>query len=308
MKFIDLHCDTISAIQESNESLINNSGQYDVTRALRADLLVQFFAMFTMPSDSNIVLRSTLKQVNKFLCEVAENNQYLFHVKTYEDLLAADHHNKMGCILHLEGAEALGVDLDMLDLLYKMGLRSLGLTWNYRNLLADGVAEGKFGGGISKQGRRVIELMSSLGIALDLAHISEKCYFEALECYDKPVLVTHANCRTLCDHPRNLTDEQLQALAQNGGIIGITQVSDFIKESKAEIDDMINHIVHIAELIGVKHIALGSDFDGADSVVISDISGYQDLPGHLSKRGFDKKEIEMIASGNALRVLQQVLV
>ncbi|MEN6461997.1 MAG: dipeptidase [Syntrophomonas sp.] len=308
MKLVDLHCDTVSAIFEKQESLFSNSGQYDIERALQANLGWQFFALFTMPDDCNTVLRNVLKQVDKFHSEVELNTQHLYHLKRYEDINKYENHNKIGCLLHLEGGEAIGNDLEMVSLLYRLGLRSMGLTWNHRNLLADGVAEGSSAGGLSVKGKRVVDEMNRLGIILDLAHISETCFFDALEYYDKPVLVSHANTRMLCDHRRNLTNDQLHALADHKGVIGVTQVSDFVKENGATLDDLINHIAYIAELIGVEHVALGSDFDGADSMVIADVKGYEVLPGCLRKRGFNPDEIEMILKDNALRVMKQVLV
>jgi membrane dipeptidase len=307
MKLVDLHCDTISAIFEKDESLVSNSGQYDIQRAIKANIGCQFFAMFTMPADCNTVLRNTLKQVDKFHFEIEHNSQHLYHLKKYEDINKYENQNKIGCLLHLEGGEAVGTDLEMVSLFYRLGLRSMGLTWNHRNLLADGVTESSCGGGLSNKGKDVISEMNKLGIILDLAHISEACFFDALEYYDKPVIVSHGNVRKLCDHKRNLTIDQLHVLAENNGLIGVTQVSDFVNQNGATIDDFINHIVYIAEVIGVEHVALGSDFDGADSMVINDVEGYQVLPEFLQKRGFNTNEIEMILKDNALRVIKQIL-
>lgn len=308
MKLIDLHCDTISAIFKKNESLFSNSGQYDIQRAIKANIGWQFFALFIMPSDYNTALRNILKQVDKFHSELELNVKYLYHLKTYEDIDKHENQDKIGCLLHLEGAEALGTDLEMLRIMYRLGMRSMGLTWNQRNLLADGVAEESSAGGISLKGKEFINEMNNLGIILDLAHISEAGFFDALECYDKPVFVSHANAKRICNHRRNLTKEQLQALADHNGVIGLTLVSDFVKENGASIDDFINHIVYISELIGLEHVALGSDFDGADCMVIKDVKGYDVLPGRLQERGFSNNEIEMIFKGNALRVMKQILV
>lgn len=307
MKVIDLHCDTIAAIYEKNESLFANTGQYDMVRALKAGIIVQFFAMFTMPTDRNTALRNVFKLADKFFMELDMNSQVLYHLQKYDDLLKVSSQGKIGGILHLEGAEALGTDLEILRGLYRLGLRSIGLTWNNRNLLADGVDEDPGGGGLSRKGKEIIKEMDRLGIILDLAHISEKSFYEALACYNQPIMVTHANARKLCAHSRNLTDQQLLALAEHGGVVGITQVGEFVKESTASLDDMIDHIVYAADLIGVEHVALGSDFDGADDMVISDVKGYKILPECLQKRGFTKDEIEMILYRNTLAILKQVL-
>jgi membrane dipeptidase len=307
MKIIDLHCDTISHLYKTGGSLLQNQAQYDIERARSANVCLQFFALFTMPADSNTCLRQILKQMEKFFGEMERNPAHMYHLTNRNDLLEKDKLNKLGCVLHLEGAECLGTDIEILRLLYHWGLRSMGLTWNPRNLLADGGGEGENAGGLSRKGREVVREMERLGIMLDLSHISPKSYFEAMDLYSKPVLVTHANARTLCPHWRNLDDTQLRVLAEHGGVIGITQVADFIREEHASIDDMLNHIVYIANLIGVEHVALGSDFDGADNMVISDVKGYAKFPELLVLKGFGPTEIEMILSSNALRVIMEII-
>lgn len=307
LKIVDLHCDTLSAIYEKNEGLFENTGHLDIERALQSNIGVQFFAMFTMPADSNVALREILKQLDKFYVEFEKNSEKLYIVKKYKDIESNLDKNKIACVLHLEGGEALGNDIEILRILYRLGLRSLGLTWNHRNMLADGVGEGERAGGLSEMGRKVIEAMNTMGMVLDLSHISERAFYDSLEFYNKPVIVTHANARALCNHRRNLNDRQLKALAENGGLIGINQVSDFVKQSDSSIDDLINHIIYIGELIGIEHIALGSDFDGADDIVMGGVQDYIKWEEILSLRGLSRQEIEMILAGNALRVLKEVI-
>ena len=264
--------------------------------------------MFTMPQGTNESLREILKQVEKYYTELDLYQDYLQPVHTWQDIITATSADKMACILHLEGADALGSDSQILSLLYRMGLRSLGLTWNNRNLLADGVGEEPGAGGISNKGREIIYLMEKLGIMLDLSHISVKSYYDALSFYSKPVMVTHANARTLCNHRRNLDNSQLKALAENGGVIGINQVPDFIKEDgKPGLNDLLDHIVYISDLIGVEHVALGSDFDGADILLMPGVEEYSRWPQLLSDRGFTPAETDMILNENALRVIKAVL-
>lgn len=308
MKIVDLHCDTISSLQKNNQSLYDNHCHFDIKRAQKAGIGLQFFAMFTMPQGMNESLREILKQVEKYYTELDLYQDYLQPVYTYKDINVADSTGKMAGILHLEGAEALGNDSEILSLLYRMGLRSLGLTWNNRNLLADGVGEEPEAGGISNKGKEIIYLMEKLGIMLDLSHISVKSYYDALKHYSKPVMVTHANARALCNHRRNLDDSQLKALAENGGVIGINQVPEFIKEDgKPVLNDLLDHIVYISDLIGVEHVALGSDFDGDDVLLMAGVEEYSRWPQLLLDRGFTSTETNMILSENALRVIKAVL-
>ncbi len=307
MKIVDLHCDTISCLTGKGGSLWRNPNQYDLERAQTAQLCLQFFALFTMPADSNIALRSIFKQVEKFWQEMESYADWCYHLTSSQDLDKDYNNNRLACILHLEGAECLGNDIEILQLLYRLGLRSMGLTWNHRNLLADGGGEGEHAGGLSRKGKEVLSQMEKLRIILDLSHISEPSFYNALDLYSLPVLVTHANARSLCPHWRNLNDQQLRMLAEHGGVVGITQVADFVKEGHANIADMIDHIAYISDLIGVEHVALGSDFDGADNMVMADVAGYAQLPELLLRRGFSKYESELICSKNALGVINHVL-
>ncbi|HZK43599.1 MAG TPA: dipeptidase [Syntrophomonadaceae bacterium] len=306
MKIIDLHCDTISVLTEKNMPLYSNSYHLDISRAMKANILVQFFAMFTMPTDQNIALKNILLQTEKFLSELVINESYIYLVKQYEDINL--NNDKIGAVLHLEGAEAIGTDLELLRLFYRLGLRSMGLTWNNRNLLADGVGEGPNAGGLSKFGKKTIKEMQKLGIILDLSHISEQAFFETFDYYDNPIMVTHSNVQGICSHRRNLSDEQLKTLAQNGGIVGVNQVSSFISEKKADINGLIDHIQYISDYIGVNHVALGSDFDGADDIIMPGIEEYKQWEELLTKRGFMPQEVAKILHGNALRVMEKILV
>lgn len=306
MNIIDLHCDTISAIWNKNENLYSNSCHFDILRAFEAGLTLQFFALFSMPADRNSTLRSTLLLTEKYFSQLEKYSDYLYPIKSTSDICDNRGNEKIGCLMHLEGAECLGTDISILQLLYRLGLRSIGLTWNHRNLLADGIGETN-GGGISTKGKEMIETMDKLGLILDLAHISEHGYFEALEYYQKPVIISHANARRLCSHPRNLTDEQLRALAAHGGIVGINQVADFVTLENPSVDKFIDHIIYISELIGIEHVALGSDFDGADDVVLTGIQDYKFLPDRLVKRGFSEGEIRRILSENALDTIKRII-
>ena len=308
MNIVDLHCDTISQLYKTGTALRSNSSQYDIERARAAGIGLQFFALFTRPAESNTCLREVLKQVDHYWSEIEENRSHLQPIRNRQDLSALPEMNKIGCLLHLEGAECLGGDLEILRVLQRCGLRSMGLTWNDRNLLADGGGEGASAGGLSLKGRETLLEMARLGILLDLAHISIPSYYQALEVYPNPVLVTHANARSLCPHWRNLDDAQLKALAQKGGVVGVTQVSDFVKQDgPATVGDMLDHIAYIADLIGVEHVGLGSDFDGADDMVLGDVGQYARMPALLTGKGFLPPEIEMILGGNAVRVIAAVL-
>lgn len=307
MKIADLHCDTISYLQKTNLELVANSGQFDLERAARAGIKLQFFAMFTRPDEPSRTLRPILQQLEKFYREIEANAAVIMQVRDYNDIMQAEQAGIISAVLHLEGAECLGGDLDLFHLLYRAGLRSIGLTWNERNQFAAGAAESDAAGGLSKLGRRLAAEMEQLGVILDLAHMSKPSYYDALEYYGKPVMVTHANAYQLCPHPRNLDDQQLKILAEHGGLVGITQVADFVSLERRDGDALLDHMVYIADLIGIEHLALGSDFDGADDMIIKEVGGYQYLPEMMHKRGFTAEDTDKILFTNVMQTIRQII-
>ena len=171
-----------------------------------------------------LALRQALRQVAAFRRAVRENGDTVLHVTArshLQEILAGD---KIGLMLSLEGAEPLGSDGDLLELFVDLGLRMISLTWNRRNAFADGTAEPAHGG-LSRAGRRLVERIAATRIVLDLAHASERTFFDALELVgDAPVLVSHGLCRALCDTPRNLTDDQVRAIAERDGVVGLMAI------------------------------------------------------------------------------------
>lgn len=307
MKFIDLHCDTLSAILDKQQGLFRNICHFDLERASECGLTIQFMAIFVGPQKPTVALERVCQQMDYYQEQLHLNQNQVYGIKSIKDLPKHWAEAKIGTLLHLEGAEAIGQDMQVLHFLYESGLRSMGLTWNLGNLLSGGIGDGPEATGLTPWGREVVREMEKLGIILDAAHISVKGFFDLLEIYNQPLMVTHANSKTQCGHVRNLSDKQLLALSENGGIIGITQVNDFVREHQPKVADLLDHISYIAELIGVKHIALGSDFDGADNIVMSGIEEYSTWPRLLKGRGFSDKEISMILYENALTIMEKIL-
>lgn len=302
----DLHCDTISRLIDRGESLYENTGHFDLVRAQRAGVNLQVFAIFLHPADQLSALKGVLKQVDYYYQQLDLYSDYVYPLISPDAY--CDSESKVAALLHLEGAEALGEDLEILRVLYRLGLRSIGLTWNHRNLLADGVGEGKHAHGLSRAGVKMIKEINNLGMMLDLSHLAPAGFYHAIETSVKPVLVTHANARALCDHPRNLDDDQLLTLAEAGGMIGLNQVNDFVCiDSVPTLDNFLDHAVYIAEKIGVQHIALGSDFDGADHIVLPGVEAYEQLDEAMVKRGFSATETEMILNRNYVRLMKEIM-
>ncbi|MBM3266930.1 MAG: dipeptidase [Candidatus Sericytochromatia bacterium] len=212
-----------------------------------------------------------------------------------------------GFVLSFEGAEPLADDPHLLDAWYALGLRMIALTWNGRNGFADGLTVGDRPSGITGLGQDLLRRMRDLGVVLDLAHIAEAGFWHALELTEGPVVVSHANARALCSHPRNMTDDQLRAIAGRGGLVGACVVPKFLGE-EAALEDVARHVLHMVEIAGADHVGLGCDFDGVTSLPRG-VAGIQDLPALtalLLERGLAEEDMAKILGGNWLRVFGQV--
>ena len=308
-KIADCHCDTIALFGKENYEFgrRNTAGHIDLPRLRQGGIDLQFFAVCVAPAKEQNHLQSALEQIGRYHRCLEENSGHLKSLESAEDLETAERDGKIAALLALEGAEPLQGSPELTDIFYRLGLRALSLTWNHRNLYADGVGEGAAGGGLTRAGRRLVQELSRKGIILDLSHLAERCFFEALELSRKPPLASHANARRLCDHPRNLTDEQLKALASRGGVIGLSIYPRFITGGTgAGLEQLLDHFVHIAGLIGVEHLAFGSDFDGIDCTLdeIGSAADYGALPEALCRRGFHPQEVELMAWGNVRRIVR----
>jgi len=213
-------------------------------------------------------------------------------------------------LLSVEGGEILGETIFMLDIIFKLGVRALGLTWNQRNALADGVGEADTQSKLTQLGQEVILRMNKLGMLIDVSHLNEAGFWHVLELSKDPIVASHSCAKALCAHPRNLTDQQLRALAKQKGLVGVNFYPQFLQETgKATRDDVVRHICHIAEVAGVETVGLGSDFDGISETPqgLEHVGNYTHLLDDLRKSGFSPLEIEQITGRNFMRVLSSVL-
>lgn len=308
MIIVDAHADTISRAFQSRGSIRNfPQAQLDLNRLEKSGVKLQFFAVFVRPQQGVILsIDHYLEQIAFFRQQLAENRSRIRLIRKSEDLADLSTSESIGALLSIEGGECLEGRISNLHRLYDLGVRSLCLTWNYRNALASGVYEP--GAGLTAFGRQVVEEMNRLGMLIDIAHLAEDGYWDVLSCSARPVVVSHANCRHLHDHPRNLSDRQMQALAQQGGVMGITLVNEFLG-GRPGIERVIDHFVHACQVMGPLHVGLGTDFDGVDTPVqgLEDVSCLPRLVEGLLRRGFNDQQVEHIMGQNFLRVLYQTL-
>lgn len=311
MKIIDTHCDALLKLQLMKRGASYGKTPLNFTDSEKIDtnfqrlqaggVYVQFFAIFLYPDlPDNEKWQHALEQVDLFYTEILGKNPAMKHIKKWEDIDSLKD-GEIGAVLTLEGADAFGNDLMKLRQLYRLGVLSIGLTWNNANLCADGAGEPR-GGGLTLLGKEVVRLNNEHRILTDVSHLSVKAFWDVMELADYPI-ASHSNARALCDHPRNLDDEQAKAMFAKNGMIDIVFCLAFIKEGgkDVQIADLIKHIDHFSSLGGVKNIGLGSDFDGVDAYMenLENASKFQNLINELQKH-FTETEVEGFAYRNFL--------
>lgn len=315
---VDGHCDSLGDLTNGKRDLRGNSdtGHWDLVRARQGHIGLQFFAAYIESEYKPILaLQRGLMHLEAARRFIDENKDEVFLIMNRDDLdrlvtNRLDLSNPIGLLLHVEGGEILGESLEMVDIIYRLGVRSLGLTWNERNAIADGVGELDSRGGLSNFGKKVINRMNSLGMIVDVSHINEAGFWDVIQYSDKPIIASHSCARSLCDHRRNLNDDQLKAIAECNGVVGINFCQDFLCENgKASIDDVIRHICYIAEIAGVDAVGFGSDYDGIPSTPsgLEDVSKFPYLIDKLMQRGFTSLDIEKICHRNFVRVIEDVI-
>jgi membrane dipeptidase len=227
-------------------------------------------------------------------------------VRHANDLLEAKAAGKVAVILAIEHADCTERSLNVLRMLYALGVRSIGFTHNVSSCAADGCLEPRDGVGLTKFGGELILEMNRLGMLVDLAHISPAGFYSALATTTKPVIFSHGNAKKLCDHPRNLDDGQLKALAENRGVIGLSYVPIFVDAKHPTLDRLLDHVDHVASVAGIDVVGLGSDFDGGGTL-LKDASEVPQITEGLSKRGFGGNDIRKVLGENTLRVLRETI-
>jgi membrane dipeptidase len=274
-------------------------------------------------------LREALGQATCLLRAVRENPDRVLQVRTAADLGPVVRGERIGLMLSLEGVEQFGYELWPAETFWELGMRMAGLTWNRRNPYSDGAAED---GGLSRLGRALVDELVALGVILDLAHTSPAAFTEILARVDgAPIVCSHAACRAVNDHPRNLTDDQLRALADAGGLFGLMLHPLAIGHEQRTIDRCIDHLEHAASVVGTDQVCLGGDFttrlsqvlppmpDPPDGLTppglepgagIEGLKGPEDYPAllaALAARGWSDSDIASVTGGNLLGMLLRVL-
>ncbi|MDQ3811179.1 MAG: dipeptidase [Chloroflexota bacterium] len=274
-------------------------------------------------------LRRAVQVVDGLLAEIEACSQEATLVRTSGEIERARIDGKVAILLAFEGAEPLGHDLSALRLFYAVGLRMMSLTWSRRNAFGDGAWENESRGGLTRLGRHAVAEMDRLGIIVDVSHASDQTAWDVLEIARGPVVASHSNARALREHPRNVPDDLLRAVADRDGVIGVTAVPAFISGEPATIGAWVDHLEHVVSVAGPEHVGIGADFTqhldelggtleisgwspdwGPPAAPFAGMASPEDLPGltaELSRRGWSEADMARILHENFLRVFRAVL-
>lgn len=290
--------------------MVNN--QTDLPRLLGADVRGVFAAICPfgirkgkiVPSKSPDI--DTYEQLIEYHKIIRNSGNNVFIIRTQNDLKKIKK-GRVGLLLHIEGADMFADNINSLEILHSLGVRSIGLTWNYNNKLAGGT---KSKGELSVLGREIIKRMNNGGIILDLAHLNLISTNQALKASKKAPIISHTNCKSIYKHPRNVDDDILKEVARRGGLIGISGVPKFIGE-KPTLDSLSDHIIHATNICGEDSVFLGTDFGSMTSEkLVPNYSHVSDIPNLLDvmkKRGLNNKTLTKIGHANIIRFLSENL-
>ena len=313
MKFpvFDLHCDTALALLGKNlrecGSLLKNQYHIDLERAAQFSGYAQCFACFT----SDEFPRGDVKPVELFeremvsvLREVEKHNNSIRLAYNAVDIDTNKQENLASAILTIEGPAGFAYDPELLEDLYTVGFRMTTLGWNDKNPLVGSHATG---GGLTDLGVQYIKEAQRLGMIVDVSHISDEGFYDIMNITTAPIIASHSNCRKICDHTRNLTDDMFRQICQSGGVAGINLYTEFLGKN-ADLNTVCDHVLHWLDLDPTgKHIALGGDLDGCDSLPegFSGVQDYPNLADKLLERGLSESMILDIYWNNALEVFRK---
>ena len=318
MRLIDLHCDTFwLMMRKKGVSLQKNELCIDIEKMKKAGSMAQFFASFIHMSEFNgenaveEAYHHALEMIAYGKAELARCSDGIEIAHNYDELIANCDSGKMSAILTVEEGGIINGKMEYLEELYRQGIRLITLTWNYENCIGfpNSREPESMKQGLKPFGIEVVKRMNDLGMIIDVSHLSDGGFWDVVRYSTKPFVASHSNARALCNHPRNLTDEMIKALAEKGGIAGVNFYPYFLRESgKATVGDIANHTWHMYQVGGEDVVAIGTDFDGFDEgkLDIKHMGEMNRVYDAIKKRGFSERQMDKFWNGNILRVLQNM--
>jgi len=357
---VDTHCDTPMEFSDPAFDLgkRQNEGCVDFPRMKEGGLHAEFFAVFTAQGPRNDSTYSKAHQkaldiLNEINKNVAKNSSLAEIATTPDDAYRLKKAGKIAAFIGMENGYPVGKDLTRIKLYYDLGARYMTLAHTKNNDICDSSTDpaGAENNGLSAFGIQVVKEMNRLGMMVDISHISDKSFYDVLKITKAPVIASHSSCRALCGSPRNLADDMLLALKENGGVIQICILGNYLKtpepnpeldsklkelkdkygdydalsdsvkkvvrkeyrdirkkyEKSATVKDIVDHIDHVVQVIGIDYVGIGTDFDGGGGVEgCRTVSDMKNITIELLRRGYSKSDITKIWGGNIMRVLRKV--
>ena len=316
--YIDTHLDTMYQslnIRDPTKSRVfeerSGEGHVDLFRAREGGLFIGFFTGF--PTDSSY---TTELMVRNWIEYYLYNHDHVTQVTNLRELEAHQQHfqtttqdkRKIGALLHFEGAAGIDTELNRLYMYHKIGLRSMGLTWNEQNQFATGVGYGDPNRGITQEGKDLLDVMENMGIMIDVSHLNDKSFWEVVNHTNKPLFASHSNVRSICSHKRNLTEEMVTAIVDSGGTIGINLCQSFLTDEAgtATMNSAVDMFVKVIELSSPDHVHVGSDMDGCQIPEdMKDITSIPTLLNAVQQRlDLSLEDMEKIENGNMIRMMR----
>lgn len=357
---VDTHCDTPMNLTEGDYNLgeRNTEGCVDFPRMKEGGLHSEFFAVYIgqgSRDDSSFqaVHERALSIFNIIHENIGMNSEIAELALTSDDAYRIRKEGKIATFIGMENGYPIGKDLTRIEEYYDLGARYITLAHSLNNDICDSSTDpnGPENDGLSAFGEQVVREMNRLGIMVDVSHISDEAFYDVLKVTNSPVIASHSSCRALCGSPRNLTDDMLSALKENGGVIQICILSSYLKtpepdpelkeklqavrdkygdyndlsedskimmrtefravqkkyEKLATVKDIVDHIDHAVQVVGMDHVGIGTDFDGGGGVEgCKDVSEMKNITIEMLRRGYTRPQIEEIWGGNIMRVMRRV--
>jgi membrane dipeptidase len=357
---VDTHCDTPMEFSGSDFDLgvRHDDGCVDFPRMVEGGLDAEFFAVFIgqgprNDSSYNKVHQEALDNFKAIIKNLEKNSAMAEIAKTADDAYRLEKAGKIAAFIGVENGYPVGRDISRIRQYYDLGARYITLAHTKNNDICDSSTDpaGPESNGLSSFGTEVVKEMNRIGMMVDVSHISDKSFFDVLRVTNAPVIASHSSCRALCCSPRNITDDMLLALKENGGVIQICILSDYLKtpepnpemearlkefkakysdynalpdtvkkqvrteyraiqkryEKLATVKDVVDHIDHVVQVVGVDYVGIGTDFDGGGEVDgCRTVAEMKNITTEMLRRGYSKADITKIWGGNIMRVLRKV--
>lgn len=323
-KFIDMHCDTISELyyrkrENKPYSLYENELDIDIKRLQSGGAYIQCFAMFTYLPKVESAFKYADTLTDLYYEELVKNKEYIAPVLCAADIDKNEAAGKISALLTLEEGECCEGSAEKLKHFYDRGARMMNITWNFKNSLGhpnhvdvnNGSVSPDMENGLTEKGKEIVEYMVELGMIVDVSHASDKTFYDVADIVKGPFIASHSNCRELCGHTRNLTDDMIRIVAEHGGVSGLNYCPAFIKTGADYItaDDFADHVLHFIKVGGEDVVGLGSDFDGINSkkLQVRDPSHLPMLWDTLVKRGLTEEQADKVFYKNVKRVFTDII-